>query len=149
MVITHTHHTARQEPQPRSEHTVLQIEDNPVNAEVVTQILARRKDLKLQTAMNGPQGIEMAGALLPDVILLDMKMPGTSGLEVMLILRGNPATAHIPVVALSSNAYPSEIKECYSAGVFRYLTKPYRIEDLMSVIDAALQFAAQSHPTMA
>lgn len=149
MAKIHPPQATLQELQPRSEHTVLQIEDNPINAEVVTQILARRKDLKLQTAMNGPQGIEMSGALLPDVILLDMKMPGTSGLEVMLILRGNPATSHIPVVALSSNAYPSETKECYSAGVFRYLTKPYRIEDLMSVIDAALQFAAQNRPTMA
>ena len=149
MAITHTAHAIPQKSQPRSERTVLQIEDNPVNAEVVTQILARRRDLILQTAMDGPQGIAMACSLLPDVILLDMKMPGTSGLEVMLILRGNPATSHIPVVALSSNAYPSEIKECFSAGVFRYLTKPYRIEDLMSVIDAALQFAALNRPTMA
>jgi CheY-like chemotaxis protein len=126
------------------ERIVLQVEDNPANAAVVKQLLARRSDLKLQTAIDGFQCIEMACLLQPEIILLDMKMPGMSGLEVMLILRGNPATSHIPVIALSSNAYPDDIKKCLDAGAFQYLTKPFRIEDLMSVIDAALHYAAEN-----
>jgi len=71
----------------RSERTVLQIEDNPANAQVVRLLIGRRSDLKLRTATNGRQGIEMACWFQPDVILLDMKMPGMSGLDVMPILR--------------------------------------------------------------
>jgi len=76
-----------------------------------------------------------------------MKMPGMSGLAAVAILRGNPATSHIPVIALSSNAYPSEIKQCLEAGVYRYLTKPYKIADLMVAIDSGLLYAAESLPT--
>jgi CheY-like chemotaxis protein len=129
------------------ERLVLQVEDNPANANVVKQLLARRSDLTLRTATDGHQCIEMAGFFLPDIILLDMKMPGLSGLEVLSILRGNPASSHIPVIALSSNAYPSDIKKCLEAGAFQYLTKPYKIEDLMAAIDAALLYAAQNRPT--
>jgi CheY-like chemotaxis protein len=131
----------------RSERIVLQIEDDPANAEVVTELLARRSDMKLQTAINGPQGIEMACTLLPNVILLDMRMPGMSGLDVLPLLRGNPATALIPVIALSSNAYPREIKKCLDAGVFGYLTKPYLIDDLTALIDAAMRFPSENRLT--
>lgn len=132
-------HAAQQKLQPRPKRIVLQIEDNPANAAVVEQLLARRSDLQLQTATNGPLGIEMASVLLPDVILLDIRMPGMSGLDVLSTLRRNPATAHIPVIVLSSNAHPSEIKKCLDAGVFRYLTKPYKIDSLINLIDAAIE----------
>jgi CheY-like chemotaxis protein len=139
MACFHSPHATQQKLRSQSERIVLQIEDNPANAEVVKQLLARRSDLKLQTAIDGPQGIEMACSLLPDVILLDIKMPGMSGLDVLPILRRNPATAHILVIALSSNAHPNEIRKCFGAGVFGYLTKPYKIDDLMALIDAAMR----------
>ena len=126
-----------------SQRTLLQVEDNPANAAVVNQLIERRSDLNLLTATNGHQGIEMACAFQPDLILMDMKMPGMSGLAAVAILRGNLATAHIPVIALSSNAYPNEIKQCLEAGVYRYLTKPYKIADLMAAIDSALLYAAE------
>ena len=129
-----------------SQRTLLQVEDNPANAAVVNQLIERRSDLNLLTATNGHQGIEMACAFQPDLILMDMKMPGMSGLAAVAILRGNPATAHIPVIALSSNAYPNEIKQCLEAGVYRYLTKPYKITDLMTAIDTALLHAAENSP---
>lgn len=147
MASIHAPHAIQQKLQSRSERIVLQIEDNLANAEVVKQLLARRIDLKLQTATDGPQGIEMACSLLPNVILLDIRMPGMSGLEVLSILRGNPATEHIPVIALSSNAYPSEIKKCLGAGVFGYLTKPYKIDDLMALVDAAMCYASEKRLT--
>ena len=126
-----------------SQRTLLQVEDNPANAAMVNQLIARRSDLNLLTPTNGLQGIEMACAFQPDLILMDMKMPGMSGLAAVAILRGNPATSHIPVIALSSNAYPSEIRQCLEAGVYRYLTKPYKIADLMAAIDSALLYAAE------
>jgi len=145
MASIHDPHATPQKVLLRPERTVLQIEDNPANAEVVRLLVERRSDLKLRTATDGRQGIEMAFVLQPDVILLDMRMPGMSGLEVMLILRMNPATARIPVIALSSNAYPNEIKKCLDAGVFRYLTKPYKIDNLMAMIDAALHCASEKY----
>lgn len=135
-------HTTPQTFQLRPERIVLQIEDNPADSEVVAQVLAHRSDLRLQTATDGPLGIEMACLLLPDVILLDLRMPGMGGLEVFSILRQNPTTAHIPVIVLSSNAYQSEIKKCLDAGTFRYLTKPYKIHSLIDLIDAAICYAS-------
>ena len=74
-------------------------------------------------------------------------MPDVNGLAAAAILRANPATAHIPVIALSSNAYPSEIKRCLKAGLFWYLTKPFQLNELMDAIDAALHFASETRPT--
>jgi CheY-like chemotaxis protein len=124
---------------------LLQVEDNQANAELIKQIISRRDDLKLLTATDGNQGIEMASSHRPDVILMDMKMLGINGYEAFVRLRNNPATAHIPVIALSSNAHKNEIKQCLDAGFFQYLTKPFKITELMAVIDAALDYGKASH----
>jgi len=146
MASTQAPLAALQKTQSPSQRTLLQVEDNPANADVVKLLIARRNDLKLLTATNGHQGIEMACASLPDAILMDMRMPGMSGLSAIAILRENPATSHIPVIALSSNAFSDEIKRCLEGGVFRYLTKPYKIDDLMAVIDSALLYASENRP---
>ena len=138
MATIYDPHATPRQLHPSHTRIVLQIEDNSANAEVVAQILARRSDLQLKTATNGPVGIEMACLLLPDVILLEIVMPDMEGLDLLPILRRHPATAHIPVIVLSSNAYPSEIKKCLDAGAFQYLTKPYKIDSLIGVIDAAM-----------
>lgn len=122
---------------------VLLVEDNPADADLVKALVARRDDWTLHMATNGRQGIEMACAWLPHVVLMDMKMPGISGLEAMRILLGHPATAHIPVIALSANAFPDTIMESLDAGAFAYVTKPYRIDHLIAVIEVALERAAQ------
>lgn len=127
--------------------TLLQVDDNLQNTDLITQLIARRSDLKLLTATSGHQGIEMACSYLPDVILMDIKMPGMDGHEAFQRLRKNPSTARIPVIALSSNAYKVEIKQCLDAGFFCYITKPYRIAELMAMIDAALNCAEENRPT--
>jgi CheY-like chemotaxis protein len=127
-----------QEMQSRRQRTLLQVEDNPASAELVKQLIARRSDLSLLTATHGHQGIEMARAFAPDLILMDMMMPGLDGLAAIAILRQDPVTAQIPVIVLSSNAYLNDIERGLIAGAFRYLTKPYRFENLMAAIDAAL-----------
>jgi CheY-like chemotaxis protein len=140
---------ALQKSAPRAPRTLLQVEDNPANAELVKLLIARRSDLRLLTATRAQQGVEMACAALPDLILMDMRLPDMSGLSAIALLRGNPATAHVPVIALSSNAFPDEIKRCLDAGVFRYLTKPYKINELMAVIDLALRHVAENRPATA
>jgi CheY-like chemotaxis protein len=82
----------------------------------------------------------MALASQPDVILMDINLPGISGFQALKTLRADPATAHIPVVALSANAMPRDIEKGLEAGFFRYLTKPIKVNEFMGVLDAVLKF---------
>ncbi len=124
------------------QNTLLYVEDNPANLILVERLIARRDDLKLLSAINGPMGIQVARKHVPDVILMDINLPGISGFDVLNILRGDPATAHIPVIALSSNAYPRDVEKGIEAGFFQYLTKPYKVDALMDAIDATIQYLA-------
>jgi PAS domain S-box-containing protein len=128
--------------------TMLYVEDNPANLALVEQLIARRGDLKLLTAIDAPLGIELARAYLPDVILMDINLPGISGYGALKLLRDDPATAHIPVLALSANAMPRDIEKGLEAGFFRYLTKPIRVHEFMSAVDLALLHAANTETTM-
>jgi CheY-like chemotaxis protein len=118
--------------------TLLYVEDNPANLELVEQIIARRSDLRLLSAADGDLGIEFARAYLPDVILMDIHLPGVSGLEAMRILRTGSSTMHIPVIALSANAVPRDIERALDAGFFNYLTKPIKVDQFMNALDLAL-----------
>jgi len=124
-------------------HTLLYVEDNPANLKLVEQIIARRPDMRLLTAVNGTLGIELAHAAQPEVILMDINLPGMSGTEAMKILHKDPATAHIPVLALTANAIPRDIERGLEAGFFRYLTKPIKVNEFMEAVDVALKFAEQ------
>lgn len=122
-------------------HTLLYVEDNPANLMLVEDIIARRTDIRLLSAKDGKSGIEIALASLPDVILMDINLPGVNGTSAMKILGAAPATAHIPVIALSANAIPRDIEKGLEAGFFRYLTKPIKINEFMSTLDETLKFA--------
>jgi PAS domain S-box-containing protein len=125
------------------QRTLLYVEDNPANMELVEQLIARRTDLKLLTAINGHLGIVLARACQPDVILMDINLPGLSGFGALKILLNDPTTAHIPVLALSANAVPRDIQKGMEAGFFRYLTKPIKVTEFMDALDVALNFAAR------
>jgi CheY-like chemotaxis protein len=118
--------------------TILYVEDNIANFELVEQILADRSQLRLLRAQDGTQGINMARNHRPDVILMDINLPGISGVEVLKVLRQDPATRHIPVLAISANAMPADIMEGLAAGFFRYLTKPFKVNEFLEVLDLAL-----------
>ena len=137
---------AVQELQP-SQRTLLYVEDNPANLALVEQLITRRGGWKLLTAIDGHLGIQLARAYQPEVILMDINLPDISGIGVLEILRDDPATAHIPVIALSSNAFPRQIEKGIEAGFFRYLTKPFKIGEFMDVLDAALHYAAENRQT--
>jgi len=121
--------------------TLLYVEDNPANLELVEQIVARRKDLRLMSAADGELGVEFARTCLPEVIVMDINLPGMSGIAAMRILRADPATAHIPVIALSANAVPRDIEKALEAGFANYLTKPINVLQFMEALDAALASA--------
>ena len=125
-----------------AKRTVLYVEDNPANLILVAQLIARRADLKLVTATDGYAGIQLARACLPDVILMDINLPGLSGYGCLKILQDDAETAHIPVLALSANAMPRDIDLGVEAGFFRYLTKPIKVVEFMDALDLALEFAA-------
>jgi PAS domain S-box-containing protein len=123
---------------------LLYVEDNPANMMLVEQLMKRRPDIQLLTAVDGTIGVEIARNSLPNVILMDINLPGISGIEALTILREDPVTAHIPVVALSANAMPRDIAMGMDAGFFRYLTKPIKVKEFMETLNEALAFAEET-----
>jgi PAS domain S-box-containing protein len=121
--------------------TLLYVEDNRANMQLVEQLIARRPDMRLLSAGDGTQGIALARTHQPEVVLMDINLPGISGIQALKILREDPATAHIPVLAISANAMPHDIKKGLEAGFFCYLTKPIKVKEFMDALDKALEFS--------
>ena len=124
--------------------TLLYIEDNPANMKLVERLIDRRTDIQLLKAVDGPSGIALARSAIPDVILMDINLPGISGIEALKALREDPTTAHIPVVALSANAMSRDIEVGRQLGFFRYLTKPIVVDEFMTTLDLALERAQKN-----
>jgi signal transduction histidine kinase/CheY-like chemotaxis protein len=121
--------------------TLLYVEDNPANMKLVAQLIARRPDMRLLCATDATIGIQMAREHKPEVILMDINLPGISGIRALEILSSDPLTQHIPVVAISANAMPRDVRRGLAAGFFRYLTKPIKVHEFMHVLDVALEYA--------
>jgi CheY-like chemotaxis protein len=120
---------------------LLYVEDNQANMDLAEQLIARRPDMRLLGAGDGMRGVLMARQHLPDLILMDINLPGISGLQALKMLRDDPRTRHIPVLALSANALPRDIERGLEAGFFRYLTKPVRVTEFMEALDMGLKLA--------
>ena len=121
--------------------TLLYVEDNPANLMLVEHIIERYPHIRMLSARDGSLGVALARAHRPDVILMDINLPGISGIEAMTILRADPATRHIPIIALSANAMLHDIEKGLGAGFSRYLTKPIRVDAFMKALDEVLGFA--------
>jgi len=119
-------------------YTLLYVEDNPANLMLIEDLIARRPDIRLLTARDGTSGIELACNTQPDVILMDINLPGISGIDALKILTNDPLTAYIPVIAISANAIPRDIEKGLQAGFFRYLTKPINVNEFMKTLDETL-----------
>jgi signal transduction histidine kinase/AmiR/NasT family two-component response regulator len=126
---------------PTELRTLLYVEDNPANLMLVEDLIARRPDICLLSAPDGIRGIEIARERRPDLILMDINLPGISGINALKILADDPTTAHIPVIALSANVIPRDIEKGLEAGFFRYLTKPIKVDEFMGTLDTALEYA--------
>jgi len=118
---------------------VLYIEDNPANLKLVRKMLATRPDLVMSEAPDAERGLEIAGREPPDLILLDINLPGMDGFAALRQLQTMPETASIPVVAITANAMKHDIERGKSAGFADYLTKPLDIAQLLETIDRQLQ----------
>jgi CheY-like chemotaxis protein len=123
------------------QRTLLYVEDNPANLMLVEDLIARRPDIRLLSARDALSGLKLAHAVVPDVILMDINLPGISGIHMMMELAAHPSTTHIPVVALSANAMPRDIEKGLDAGFFRYLTKPIRVQEFMDTLGVAFAHA--------
>ena len=128
--------------------TLLYVEDNPANLMLVEDLIARRSDVRLLSARDGYRGIEIAREERPDVILMDINLPGINGIMALRMLADDEATARIPVIALSANAMPRDIEKGLAAGFFRYLTKPIKLNEFMTTLDLALKLASESAAEM-
>ena len=117
---------------------LLYIEDNPVNALLVQELLAGRPAVQLSLADNGVSGVQQARLLLPDLILVDMLLPDIDGLAVLRALRSDPRTAHIRCVALSANATPGDLQAARAAGFADYWTKPIHFGRFLHDLGALL-----------
>lgn len=116
-------------------HTVLYIEDNPSNLRLVAQILALRPHVRLLTAHTPELGIAYAQADRPDLVLLDINMPGLNGFQVLEILKADRSLESIPVIAVSANAMARDIERGKAAGFSDYVTKPINIDLFLDTID--------------
>ncbi len=118
-----------------TQRTVLFIEDNLANVQLMQDILLRRPDVALATAMQGRIGLEIAREHRPALILLDLDLPDMNGQEVLRLLRSDPVTAGIPVAVVSADATASQIERLLAMGATDYLTKPFVLARILAVID--------------
>lgn len=118
--------------------TLLYVEDNAANVRLVQHIMKRRPEVRVLTAPSAELGIELARIHKPELILMDINLPGMNGIEAMTRLKRQSETAKIPVLAVSAAAMASDVERGRAAGFVRYLTKPIRVDALLAAVDAAL-----------
>ncbi len=128
--------TAQQEKQ---RYTLLYIEDNPANLKLVEQIILSRPDIKLLSAPQAQMGIDLARSYAPDLILMDINLPGMDGITAMKKLKNDKETQEIPVIAVSANAMKTDIANAMTAGFQSYIVKPFDLKNFMQVIDQYLK----------
>ncbi len=123
---------------PPRHSTVLYIEDNPVNQVLMEGMLAHRPGVRLLTAGLPETGLSMALQSQPELVLLDIQLPGMDGFEVLRRLRAQASTRHIPVVAVSANAMPADLLQAREAGFDDYITKPIELQLLLATVARVL-----------
>jgi PAS domain S-box-containing protein len=114
---------------------LLYVEDNPANLRLVERILSRRPNIELFTVMDGKLALDLVRSVKPDLMMLDINLPGMDGFQLLKLLRSHDDTAHIPAIALSANAMERDIKRGLEAGFSLYLTKPIQMAELLAAID--------------
>jgi PAS domain S-box-containing protein len=117
---------------------VLYVEDNPANVTFMRDVLGDFEGLDLATSPTAEMGIEIALARRPDLVIMDINLPGMDGLAALERIRAEPSIAKVPVIALTAAASERDRQRGLAAGFFRYLTKPVQIDELLSVLEAVL-----------
>lgn len=124
---------------PDPQFIILYIEDNPMNLSLVERILKQRTDIKLLSAPRAKLGLELARSHRPDLILMDINLPGMNGLEALEYLKIQEETCGIPVVALSANVMQQDMDKAKKVGFYEYLTKPVNIDRFFEVLNKILK----------
>ena len=119
---------------------ILLVEDNEMNRDMLSRRL-ERKGYEVIVAADGKTGLELARALSPDLILMDMSLPGVDGWEATRILKAAPETRQLPIIALTAHAMPADRERALEAGCDDYDTKPVEFQRLLAKMDAHLRAA--------
>jgi len=125
---------------------ILLVEDNEMNRDMLSRRLTRR-GYEVVIAEDGELGVSLAGSANPDVILMDMSLPKVDGWEATRQVKGNPATAPIPVIALTAHAMAGDREQALGAGCDDYDTKPIELDRLLGKIEAQLTRVGKPIPT--
>ncbi|WP_420548711.1 PAS domain S-box protein [Curvivirga sp.] len=128
---------------PDGDHILLYIEDNLTNLQLMEDIAVEIPNLKIKSAITAEAGIELATQCHPNIILMDINLPGMSGIEATRILKATDATKDIPIIALSADASTKVIREAKNAGCVDYLTKPFNVITLMQLIEKQLKLSVK------
>lgn len=120
------------------QYKILYIEDNPANIRLVERVLSRKDYIELVTEEVPQNGIDRALEIVPDLILLDISMPGMDGFEVLEVLKSKEVLNGVPVIAVTANAMPKDVERGKAAGFVEYVTKPLDIPNFYSIIDQYL-----------
>ena len=126
-------------------YSLLYVEDNPANRMLIEKVINRVDGAKFISAETAEEGIKIAQEKNPDIIIMDINLPGMNGIEALKILHSMEETKHIPVIALSANAMPHDIERGMKVGFVRYLTKPIDINMFLKAVDGALKTANWSN----
>lgn len=124
--------------------TILLVEDNEMNRDMLSRRLARR-GFKVEIAVDGSEGVAMASAAAPDLILMDMSLPVLDGWEATRRIKADPATRQIPVIALTAHAMAGDQEQAHAAGCDDYDTKPVELSRLLGKIEAQLTRIGKSN----
>jgi two-component system cell cycle response regulator DivK len=116
-----------------SQKTILYVEDNEFNRKIVRQLLAKTS-YRLKEACDGEEGVATALAAPPDLVLMDIQLPKLSGLDATRRLRGDPRTAAVPIIVVTSFALSGDEQRATAAGATAYLAKPYSPRELLAKI---------------
>jgi CheY-like chemotaxis protein len=127
-------------------HKILLVEDNEMNRDMLSRRL-ERKGYRVVIAVDGQSGVEMAGAEAPDLVLMDMSLPMLDGWEATRRLKADPATAHLPVIALTAHAMSGDREKALAAGCDDYDTKPIELARLLGKIEVLLGTAGAAEPS--
>lgn len=122
----------------QSRPVIVYVEDNSSNVAFMEDLLSE-EGVELIVAPNAELGLEVIRSRHPSVVIMDINLPGMSGIEARQLLQQSPETAHIPVIALSAAAMPGEAKRIADAGFYRFLTKPVLVDELMATMDELLK----------
>ena len=126
------------EQRPDAAYTVLYIEDNPANLRLVQRLIEHRPYIRMISAHEPYMGLDLAETEQPDLVLLDINLPGIDGYQVLKRLRAGLIPDRVPVFAISANAMPQDVERGINAGFETYLTKPLNVDVFIKAVDSAL-----------